>query len=93
MLERKTKTDATDSDRVKMEGESNELMADGVPDIGMLVDQLVWLGVGLPSLVDPTVGLRNDVLYVSSGPGSNVEVTDGVYSNKLELIDCCGLAA
>jgi hypothetical protein len=50
MLERKDETDATDSDRVKLEGESNELMADGVPAIGMLVDRLVWLGVGSPSL-------------------------------------------
>jgi hypothetical protein len=33
------------------------------------------------------------VSYASSGPGSIVDVTDGVYSNKLELIDCCKLAA
>lgn len=39
-----------------------------------------------------TVGLRNDASNVSSGPGSIVDVTDDVYSNKLELIDCCELA-
>jgi hypothetical protein len=33
------------------------------------------------------------VSYVSSGPGRIVEVTDGVYSNKLKLIDRCELAA
>jgi hypothetical protein len=49
MLERKDETDATDSDRVKLEGESKGLMADGVRAIGMLVDRLVWLGVGSPS--------------------------------------------
>jgi hypothetical protein len=45
MLERKDKTDTTDSDRDRLEGESNELMADGVLAIGMLADRLVWLGV------------------------------------------------
>ena len=71
----------------------------------MLVDRVLWLGVGSPSLdstrtisycpasLDSTVGSRNDVSYVSSGPGSIVDVTDGVYSNKLELIDCCELDA
>jgi hypothetical protein len=104
MLERKDETDATDSDRVRLDGESNELIADGVPAIGMLADRLLWLGVGSPMLdstrmisycpasLDPTVGLRNDVSNVSSGPGGIVDVTDGVYSNKLELIDCCELA-
>jgi hypothetical protein len=32
---------------------SSWLMADGVPAIGMLVDLLVWLGVG-PSSLDST---------------------------------------
>jgi hypothetical protein len=50
MLERKDKTDATDSDRVRLDGESSELIADGVPATGMLVDLLLWLGIGSPSL-------------------------------------------
>jgi hypothetical protein len=71
----------------------------------MLVDWLLWLGAGSRSLdstrtvsycpvsINSTLGPRNDVSYVSSGPGSIVEATDGIYSNKLELMDCCELAA
>jgi hypothetical protein len=108
MLERRDETDATDSERVRLDGESSELIgdgADGVLAIGMLVDRLLWLGVGSPSLdstriisycpasLDSTVGARNDVSYASSGPGSIVDIVDGVYSNRLELIDCCVLSA
>jgi hypothetical protein len=50
MLERKDETDPTDSDRVRLDGESNELIADGVAATGMLVDRLLELGVGWPSL-------------------------------------------
>jgi hypothetical protein len=41
MLERKEKTDVTDSDHVRLDEESSELIADGVPAIRMLVDRLV----------------------------------------------------
>jgi hypothetical protein len=41
MLERKDETDTTDSDHVKLEEESNELMVDEVPAIGTMVDWLV----------------------------------------------------
>jgi hypothetical protein len=95
ILERKADTDATDSDRVRLDGESTELIADGVPvdrvaAMGMLVDRLLRLGAGSPSLdstrtisycsapLDSTVGCRNNELYVSSGPGSIVDATDGV---------------
>jgi hypothetical protein len=45
MLERKDKLYATDPDRVRLDGESSELIADGVPVIGMLVDRLLWPGI------------------------------------------------
>jgi hypothetical protein len=100
MLERKDETDATDSDHIRLDGKSSEIIEDGVPAIRMLVDRLFWLGVGLPSLdstgtisycpasLDPAVGSKNKVSYVSSGPGSIVDVVDGVHSNRLDLIDC-----
>jgi hypothetical protein len=105
MLERNDETDATDSDRVRLDGETSEIIADDVPAIGMLVDRLLWLGVGsplldstrtisyCPALLDLTVGAGNDVSYASSGPGSIMDIVDGVYSNRLELIDCCVLSA
>ena len=90
MLEGKDETDTTDSDCVRLEGESSELIAEGVPVMGVPVDWVLWLGVGSPSLdstrmisycpasLDLTVGSRNDVSYILSGPGSMVDVTDGV---------------
>jgi hypothetical protein len=39
MLERKNENDATDSGRIRLDGESNELIADGVPAIGMVADR------------------------------------------------------
>lgn len=50
MLERRDETGPTDSDRVKLDGESNELIADGVPAMGILVDRLLKLRVGSPPL-------------------------------------------
>jgi hypothetical protein len=95
MLERKDETDATVSDHMRLDGESSELITDGVPAIGMPVGRLLSLGVGsplldstrtisyCPALLDPTEGCRNDMSYILSGSGSIVDVTDGVYSNKL----------
>ena len=50
MLGRNDETDATDSDRVRLDGESNKLIVEGVMAIRMQVDHLLWLGVGSPSL-------------------------------------------
>jgi hypothetical protein len=73
MLERKDETDATNSDRIRLDGENSEFIADCASAIGMLVNRLLWLSVGSPSLdsrrtisycpalLDPIVGLRNNV--------------------------------
>ncbi len=104
MLERRDETDDTESERVRLDGESKELIADGVGAIGMLVTLLLEPGVETPSdstrtmsycptSLEATVGRKKDVSKDSSTPGRIVELADGVYSNRLEAIDCCGLEA
>jgi hypothetical protein len=50
MLGRNDRTNATASDHVRLDGESNELIVEGVLAIGMLVNRRLWLSVGWPSL-------------------------------------------